>query len=165
MDRSSGTPKQYVYEVQLDNQVDANGKPILGPFQPGLDLEFPYTNTQWTVSQSGASADAHSQPYTNVALDRNNTWTDSVAGSNSYHTWLMYQPPGGVWVPLQDITWNWGGTASLVNKVWQFPPTTSGATFSSPTSPDANTGAGNLTDIPPSWSHRVTYLQMEPGQQ
>jgi hypothetical protein len=34
-----------------------------------------------------------------------------VSESDSFTTWLMYQPSGGVWVPLKSYSWNWSFTS------------------------------------------------------
>ena len=59
--------------------------------------------------------------YTNSFIDApdelldnasNSVWK-TVIISDKFTTWLMFKPSGGGWVPLENISWNWGGTATL----------------------------------------------------
>lgn len=36
----------------------------------------------------------------------------------TYNSYLMFQPAGGIWVPLSVLTWNWAGYSQLENGVW-----------------------------------------------
>ncbi|MGH7989517.1 MAG: hypothetical protein ACREDS_04885 [Limisphaerales bacterium] len=38
--------------------------------------------------------------------------------SESFRTVLMFQPFGGIPVPIKEIDWNWGGVVSLTNSQW-----------------------------------------------
>jgi hypothetical protein len=33
-----------------------------------------------------------------------------LIASESFDDYLMYQPDGGIWVPLMKVSWRWGGT-------------------------------------------------------
>ncbi len=39
----------------------------------------------------------------------------------TYNSYLMFQPAGGIWVPLSMLTWNWAGFSQLENAVWSAP--------------------------------------------
>ncbi len=97
-----------------------------------LDSAFPYpfgyngttgqgvkTGYIWQVGNLGYSGDQPKQPYTlNVDDGGGNHWYNSVA-NDSFTSWMMYQPPGNnsIWVPLQSLTWNWGGVAILMQGI------------------------------------------------
>ena len=116
------TPPTFVDVVK-----NAGGKYIAAP-TPALDTGFPYpfgykldaqgvmdlsSNTgssAWDVSQSGYSADEPDLPIFSVGGPGGNDWTQTVF-SSTYNTYVMYQPPGGIWVPLQMLTWNYSLTA------------------------------------------------------
>jgi hypothetical protein len=53
----------------------------------------------------------------------NAVWTElavgqTAAGPESFQTYLMYQPQGGIFVPLSVIAWSWMGLTNQVNGVW-----------------------------------------------
>jgi hypothetical protein len=42
----------------------------------------------------------------------------AVNYSDSFDMYLMYQPNGGKWVPLQKVSWHWDGAGSLSGTNW-----------------------------------------------
>ncbi len=64
----------------------------------------------------------------------------SMNALDSFHDWLMYQPPNGTWVPLYDGTWQWSGTANNSNNLWQLTQSscTSNAGGKNPAFPEWN---------------------------
>ena len=66
----------------------------------------------------------------------------------------MYRPSGGEWVPLQKVTWHWGGAGNTVtngnNVTW---------VLTSTNSPGNLTGVNTTTH--PAWSGNVGDLQLE----
>jgi hypothetical protein len=32
--------------------------------------------------------------------------------ANTFEMWMMFEPPGGQWVPLRAVIWSWSGTAT-----------------------------------------------------
>ena len=96
---------------------------------PGLDGSFPYPfgyadsggqdgtlvtgGYTWDVSVLGHSTDVTKHAFVQPDVDSGGTqWTYAYA-SDSFNTWLMYRPPGGIWVPLQMLTWSWGADANI----------------------------------------------------
>jgi hypothetical protein len=159
------------YSQTWTNKVsDGNG----GWVSPtGLDTDFPYRNGYnynpdgtlntaqpvttgytWDVSNKGASGDLPWQPCVghNVPDDGGgNLWYKSTA-SDSFKTYVMYQPEGGVWVPLQMLSWQWSGTAEIGNNgIWQI---TSQAFISD--------NSATNTDDPPQWQAKVTSAYTHP---
>ena len=161
--RTTVSPYPTIYQDVVKN---ASGKYVLPP-APALDggLPFPYgykldaqgimdlsANTgssTWNVSQSGYSADEPYTPIFPAALDTGgNRWTTDVF-SSSFDTYVMYQPPGGIWVPLQKLSWTYSLTAGpsaagnipdpYDHTLWG----TSNSSFSG--------GTAANTDTPPSW--------------
>jgi hypothetical protein len=37
----------------------------------------------------------------------------AVSYSDSFQTWLMFQPSGGGWVPLRKVAWHWSGSGTM----------------------------------------------------
>lgn len=126
----------------------------------GLDGGFPYpfgyvanangtftsvtSSYTWKANVKGYAADGPKQPFTPADPGTTITWFSSTA-SDSFNTWVMYCPPsnglGTIYVPLQTLTWSWGGNASLTGKVWsvsQGPPFTPGSAGDAPTPPSWN---------------------------
>jgi hypothetical protein len=154
----TGTLGTYVGQYPID------GSTSYGSFVTGLDLEFPYESLVWAISTStgigvaGGDGDVPTQPYqagNDQYGDPTSGWMSAQTASNSYSTWLMYCPPGGIWVPVQTITWGWSAEAQ--NAAPDNPPGkwSFSGTLSSPASPNAVTGAGTVTSTPPSWNHVV----------
>ena len=124
----------------------------------GLDTHFPYQYNasqfysqgyMWNVSTgTGSSGDAPSVPFSIPAADNGgNNWYDASA-TDSFTTWLMYQPPGGVWVPLQTVTWNWSGhvVKDKATGTWN------SATNGSPAVTGYTSDSGTPTNSPPQWN-------------
>jgi len=128
-----------------------------------LDGAFPYpfgyngitgqsvsTGYIWQVGNLGYSGDQPKQPYAlNVNDGGGNQWYNSVA-NDSFTSWMMYQPPGNnsIWVPLQNLTWNWGGVANLQNGK-------SGSYWSVTQTPLLFSSAATNTSTYPSWTQTL----------
>ncbi len=112
----------------------SNGQWVAIP-APCLDTNFPYPYANvWTVGASGANGvgTGGDTPYFPVApvLDAADTgmadWY-KASGSDSFLTWVMYNPnpqsTNCIWVPLANFDWNWKSTAALNNSLtpmmWQ----------------------------------------------
>ena len=133
----------------------------------GLDGAFPYpfgsylnpdgTFTQesgnygWLTYNDGYSGDEPAQKYTNIDVDGGGNAWNAASASDSFNTWVMYRPAsvggqGTIYVPLQTLTWSWGGTASLDHlygwNVNENPPFTP--------------GSPSNTDTYPSWSLSIS---------
>ena len=120
--------------------LDGNGKYV--PVPAGLDGTFPFSygynvvngvidtkdpisKYTWDVTGVGTAGDG---PLLNampplVANDNDgNDWYQATVTNTSWNTWVMYQPPGlySIWVPVQMLTWGWGGSATKneVNQHW-----------------------------------------------
>lgn len=110
--------------------TNGSGGAVASP--TGLDVSFPYaygyfqnpdgtlsySDGAWLASNNGFSGDGPYQSYVNHDQDGGgNAWNASTA-SDSFNTWVMYEPSikddqGVIYVPLQTLTWSWGGNASL----------------------------------------------------
>jgi hypothetical protein len=123
---------------------DGSTTPVVGPNNKmqGLDNAFPYPSSQWTLPNTGSQSDRPAFGVAGVNSPQYQGW-NTATGNYSFTTWLMYQPTGGVWVPLQSYTWNWSCTVKWLNSQWTI-------TASSPTSPAQPTPT--VTAIPPTWS-------------
>ncbi len=156
----NGKPNNYYHAI---NQPNPDGSPNWVLPGRGLDGHFPYQvgagtdangNTTmttfpdgyiWDASTTGASGDTPKQPYEADDLDGGGTdWYESSA-ADSFSTWVMYRPPGGVWVPLQKLDWSWSGIAEKdIYGHW-----------SAAGSASAPQSATNSSD-PPQWNSVVT---------
>jgi len=167
----AGTPMVYAatYYAKIP---DGNGGWTL-PSQ-GLDGAFPYqygyqanpdgspgaavsgSSYTWNVSGTGISGDMPTAPYSPPAVsgDVGGTNWYTATMKDSFTTWLMYQPPGGVWVPLQKLTWSTNTTVSNTSGPWAV---SSGSTVTTPSS-------GTSANDPPTWTsvNNASSAQMRP---
>ncbi len=102
-------------QLATPNVVITNDDPTKSPVFPnnnqqGLDNSFPYQGDQWDVSGLGAGADSPVLYYENYNSGGYTGWSQ-VSDTDTFTTWLMYKPPGGVWVPLQSYDWTWSFTS------------------------------------------------------
>jgi hypothetical protein len=44
-------------------------------------------------------------------------YTDASA-ANTFEMWMMFEPPGGKWVPLRAVNWYWSGDATYGVSGW-----------------------------------------------
>jgi hypothetical protein len=77
----------------------------------------------------------------------------SVAVTEQFHTYLMYQPTvatgvNSIWVTLQKIDWGWNGTTVLEDGVWGVPTSTSPAFTANP--------GGTNSAVLPEWNGCLT---------
>lgn len=142
----------------------------------GLDIRFPYpygytkggttanptftlvnSDYTWEVGGTGYSDDQPFQYYTTRDVDGGGTLWHASGANDSFDTWVMYQPPpaggqgtiwvpGPIWVPVEKLTWRWGGYASLSGGRW-----TSGE--GTPFTP----GSPSVTDAYPSWQLSIPF--------
>ena len=71
--------------------------------------------------------------------------------SDTYDMYLMYQPNGGKWVPLQKVTWHWDGAGSWNGTNWVL------ISHTDPGSP-----LGSDTTSHPKWTGNTGDLQWQP---
>ena len=69
----------------------------------GLDGAFDYGN-RWSVTMAGGDVDSPNQPFGYTGLTE-------ISAFDAFTTYVMYQPPGGVWVPLKSYDWSWSFTS------------------------------------------------------
>jgi hypothetical protein len=62
----------------------------------GLDTTYPYDSASSTEDSPGS------------ILESDQT-TQNV--SDSFQMWLMFRPPGGIWIPLRVVSWGWSASA------------------------------------------------------
>ena len=131
----------------------------------GLDGTFPYYygfndnhdgtftlnsgNYGWLAYNDGYSGDQPRQNYLNTDQDGGGDAWNAATASDSFDTWVMYRPAsvsgsgqGTIYVPLQKLTWSWGGAANLSQyNIWSVDQTQSFIQ-----------GTPTNTDTYPSWS-------------
>ena len=147
-----------------DQVVNANGNSIAVP--AGLDGTFPFSyghqvvngvidtqdgiaNYTWDVTGVGTAGDGSLMAAAPPDVDNGgNDWYQATVTNSHWNTWVMYQPPGqySIWVPLQMLTWGWGGSATKDETNQQWTLQNGGIT-------QAGTGAN--TDNYPQWSVTV----------
>lgn len=90
-------------------------------------------------------------PYTSPNFISNDVAT-KIAVADHATMWLMYLPKaaGSIWVPIDSVNWNWGGTDTLVNNSWSL---SNGSWSRNPT--------GAETNIFPIWNG---YANLSPTQ-
>ncbi len=131
----------------------------------GLDGSFPYaigfttdangnltgiaSDSSWQASGTGASGDNPKGQETTSDVDNGGIMWTSSSISDSFTTWLMYKPDGGVWIPVKSATWKASGNASGGPSNWS---ATGNYTAPSPT--DAKD--------PPQWNVVISGQQYRP---
>jgi len=152
------------YLKELQTNADGTTSWVLP--QTGLDTMFPYpigpsTNPQssspyqnysngyiWDVSVPGKSVDTPTVGFSIAASDNGgNNWYDAF-DSDTFTTWLMYKPAGGVWVPLQRVDWSWTGHVVKNKATGMWNSATNGA--QPVTGNTSNPGID--VDTPPQWT-------------
>lgn len=119
--------------------------PLGYPDNNGKDGPQQNSSYTWDISVPGHSGDS---PLVHLTQDITNVRKNYAKVNDSFTTYLMFQPPGGIWVPLQKVTWSWSVTANLPLNTTQWDMTA--PTFICPTS--AQSAAS-----PPSWSLVTPY--------
>jgi len=133
----------------------------------GLDVGFPYpygydwkpdgtltpnnVNYTWKASGKGYAADKPNQPYQARDVDNGGSQWYASTAKDSFDTYVMYQPPskdgqGAIYVPLQKLTWSWGGGADLL-----LPPAKAD-TWAASEGPSFKPGKPKNLDEYPSWT-------------
>ena len=73
---------------------------------------IPYHNTVVAIGNSASqSIPANANMHDNPDQDADGCAVVTVAFA--FHTYLMYQPTGGIWVTISEFDWSCGGTATL----------------------------------------------------
>ena len=108
----------------------------------GLDNSFKYSNYTWTAGLIGTAYDSPA-----ILVGDGKTIGDIVTVNDTFNTWVMYQPTGGVWVPLQTYSYSWGLTLT-----WDTPGTWSMSGQSPPPPNPGPSYSGTNTNTPPQWS-------------
>jgi len=108
----------------------------------GLDNSFKYFNYTWVAGSTGTENDSPA-----ILAGPGKTIGDVDTANDSFQTWIMYQPTGGVWIPLQTYSYSWGLTLT-----WVTPGTWSMSGQSPPPPNPGPTYTGTATDTPPQWS-------------
>ena len=120
--------------IVLDTTLAApNDHIVISMTEPSLDNGFPNSNGLFPTGQLFHGRDSPSIGLQNIT---------QVTISESFETWLMYRPPGGVWVPIQHYTWSWSGSASYDSSTGTW----------SGRGPRVDDATGKDTDDHPEWS-------------
>jgi len=87
-----------------------------------LDDPVPYVNITTPIA-GGGSASVGDPTYHQPLNDTPCVWLRNrynyVTVHDTFETYLMYKPDGGIWVTLRMMTWHWGGAASKDSQnVW-----------------------------------------------
>ena len=107
----------------------------------GIDGSFNY-GSSWGVTGTGNDVDSPNQPlYYTAGLTE-------FSDADAFTTYVMYQPSGGVWVPLEKISWTWSVTLDWQTQTSQF-SLTAGYPH---TAGQAGTPAHVPTTDPPQWT-------------
>ncbi len=131
----------------------------------GLDGSFPYafgfttdangnltgiaSDSSWQASGTGASGDNPKGQETTSDVDNGGIMWTSSSISDSFTTWLMYKPDGGVWIPVKSATWKASGNASGGPSNWS-----ATGNYTAPSPMDAKD--------PPQWNVVISGQQYRP---
>lgn len=84
----------------------------------GLDTRYPYSSRDET---SDSPSVAGYEEDTQVAEGLDNLAYEEVEANDSFTMYLMFKPFGGVWVPVQQVDWDWNAKAVKGPTGWDFP--------------------------------------------
>jgi hypothetical protein len=122
------------------------------------------TNLIWHVETENGSSPYGDTPIPYQGFEGPNLPADSpnlplppsgyVRGSaaNSFEMWMMFQPPGGIWVPLRAVNWSWSSSATNSPNGWGLESGTNSVNptdFDTQTYPLWNSDVRNRQYIPP----------------
>lgn len=86
----------------------------------GLDGSFDY-GSRWNVTAMGNDVDSPLVIIGAAGRPQQNPQSyNQVNVSDAFTTYIMYQPSGGVWVPLQKFSWTWSMTLNWQPQTSQF---------------------------------------------
>jgi hypothetical protein len=120
------------YQKRGTNLCDG-GVALGSPFPYGFDDTFRYPIT------------------TDSPQSRNLADKIAVNYSDTFDMWLMYQPNGGKWVPLQKVTWHWDGVGNWNGTNWVMTSHT-----------DPGNPSGSDTTVHPTWTGNNDDLTWQP---
>ena len=107
-----------------------------------LDNSFEYFNYSWAAGSAGTENDSPA-----IQVGPGNKIGDTTTANDTLQAWLMYQPTGGIWVPLQKYTYTW-----TVTLIWVTPGTWS-VSGQNPAPPNPGPAyTPTATDTPPQWT-------------
>jgi len=111
----------------------------LGPFQANdaLDNTDPYGSNPDDINTTADS------PGFGLAIPE---YFQSMSASGDFKMYLEFQPPGGIWVPLRVVNWNWNGIAIRSGTNW---------VLTTAPHPDPNPSDSDATTFP-SWTSIFT---------
>lgn len=112
----------------------------------GLDGSFQY-GSPWNVAATGNDVDSPTDRIGATGLTPTNTngYTE-LSDNDAFTTYVMYQPTGGIWVPLQKFSWAWGQTLTWQNSRWNLTASNPATLGSAPTYTTVP------TSDPPQWT-------------
>jgi len=119
------TPDREEYHGNTSNPI--NNDPKNGLI--GLDGALPYSTggygSGWTPPATGGNGDSPQ-----LIANGNPNNDTQLSASDTFTTWIMYKPTGGVWVPLQKYSWTWSAQLTWSVNHWNITaafPKTAGA--------------------------------------
>ncbi len=122
-----------------DNYYDSSGKLLASNTQTGLDNTFPYGNQAPVgANQADTTNDNPARgPVSGVA---------KITVADTPIMWLMYKPAaaGSIWVPIDSVNWNWGGT--------DYYDGNTGTGWNTTGTTQSNNPPGMITNTYPVWS-------------
>ena len=112
----------------------------------GLDGSFDY-GSRWSATAVGGDVDSPAISVGTAGSPQQNPKGDTqLSVSDAFTTYVMYQPSGGVWVPLEKISWSWSEVLNWQTSQWSI-------TASCPnTAGQAGTPAHVPINDPPQWT-------------
>jgi hypothetical protein len=109
------TPSRGGVEAGQPVVFSLNGQPVLDA--SGDQASALYGDLTAQVP-AGGEADLPITDAPAIYVTPEMNWSDMAVGQEVFQTFLMYQPPGGIFVPLSVIEWYWGGQTVQANGAW-----------------------------------------------
>jgi hypothetical protein len=99
------------------------GQPVMSSLngQTVLDATGDQASALYGDLTAGVEGGAAELPITDapaIYVTPEMNWSDMEVGQEVFQTFLMYQPPGGIFVPLSVITWSWAGQTVQTDGAW-----------------------------------------------
>jgi hypothetical protein len=145
------TPARYGVRAGQPVAWSLNGQTVLD----GGPTGYLYQDTVVAIAQGGeATIEVTDCPalYATPDMGWNEMSISRGGPAETFQTFLMYQPVGGIWVPLEVITWTWQGHTVQTGDAW-----------SPVQGPGQSCGEGIGADDFPSWTAATAGGSYAPG--
>src|SRR5690606_33386756 len=80
--------------------------------------DVPYAGGVWSVGAGNTASIPPNQPANDSPGARLRPTQTGRSVDDSFHTYFMFRPTGGIWVTLGKMEWSWKGSAAKTAAGW-----------------------------------------------